>query len=346
MVSVSHNDAERFLAKPTGQYYVFLVFGGDRGLVSERSLQISRSAQANNHAAVQITDISGDVIAVDPLVLVDEANAIDLFEQSNRIIRINVSGKSPLPALELISRAPPKQCLIILEAGDLRRDAPLRKWTEAQDFAAAIECRQDDARSILRLLEQELAAVKLSIEPSARDALLDTLGEDRIATRNEIEKLLIYTHGQSQISLSDVAAVSHDPNIARTDEIIDGFYSLGRGELLELAHRWITTGVEPTALLIMMLRHAIALERGVAEIESGRSPSDALQSMLRQTGGFSRKGAFVDQLRSFGSDEMIRLIARLNAFIAESRKNPILYQERLIRLLISRSGGAPSSRRA
>jgi hypothetical protein len=90
------------------------------------------------------------------------------------------------------------------------------------------------------------------------------------------------------------------------------------------------------------LRHSIAFQRGVAEIESGRSPNDALQSMLRQTGGFSRKGAFSDQLRAFGTDEVIRLIERLNAFIVESRKNPVLYQQRLIRLLMSRSGGASS----
>jgi DNA polymerase-3 subunit delta len=337
MVAVSHHEAERFLAARNDACFVLLVFGGDRGLVSERSLQITRS-----QTAVQIIDISGDVIATDPLVLIDEANAIDLFEQSNRIIRINVASKSPLPALELISRAPPKKCLIVLEAGDLRRDAPLRKWAEAQDFSAAIECRQDDAKSILRLLEQELAAARQSIEPSARDALLATLGEDRIATRNEIEKLLIYTRDQSHISLADVAAVSHDPNITRTDEIIDGFFSFSRSEILEMAHRWITTGVEPTAILIILLRHSIALQRGVAEIESGRSPNDALQSMLRQTGGFSRKGAFSDQLRAFGTDEVIRLIERLNAFIVESRKNPVLYQQRLIRLLMSRSGGASS----
>jgi DNA polymerase-3 subunit delta len=335
MVAVSHNDAERFIGAPNDACFIFLIFGADRGLVSERSLQITRGARASDQAPIQIAEFSGDVIAADPLILVDEANSIDLFEPATRIIRVAVAGKSPLPALELVSRAPPSKCLIILESGDLRRDAPLRKWVEAQSFAAAIECRQDDARSVLRLLEQELAAVKQSIEPSARDALLDALGEDRIATRNEIEKLLLFTYGQSHISLSDVGAVSHDPNVTKTDEIIDGSYSHGRMEILELVHRSFMTGLEPTAILIMMLRHANALHRSLAEIESGRSQSDALQSLLRQTGGFSRKTAFGEQLRSLRTDEMIRLIARLNTFMVQSRRNPILYRERLIRLLMS-----------
>ncbi len=349
MAAISHSEADAFLARPSDRYFIYLIFGPDRGLVAERSLHIGRhNFLAEGSTPLQKIDVSGDAIAADPLILVDEANSIDMFEQASRVIRVNLGGKSILPALEMIAQAPPQNCLLLLEAGDLRRDAPLRKWIEAQSFAASIECRQDDLRSVLRLLEQELAATGQSIEPGARDALLDTLGEDRIATRNEIEKLLLYTHGQSQIAFADVEAISHDPNLSRTDAIIDGFFSLSRRETLELVHRALQTGVDPTTILVLMLRHALALQRGLSEIENRTNANDALQTMLRQTGGFARKAEFSSQLKSFSSGEIVELIAILQSFTKASRQNPTLLAERLTRLLLSRPGGRqtkPNERR-
>ena len=81
---------------------------------------------------------------------------------------------------------------------------------------------------MLRLIDQELTAAKRTIEPSARDALLGVLGEDRLATRNEIEKLLLFTSGNDMINLSDVEAVCYDANGSKTDAIVDGFFSLDR----------------------------------------------------------------------------------------------------------------------
>ena len=70
-----------------------------------------------------------------------------------------------------------------------QREAPLRKWVEKQNFAASIECSADDARDIQRLLDVELKRANLSIDPEARELLSEILGDDRLSTRSEIEKL-------------------------------------------------------------------------------------------------------------------------------------------------------------
>ncbi|MBB4198727.1 hypothetical protein CCR94_06595 [Rhodoblastus sphagnicola] len=335
MVAIPISEADDFLAAPADRFCIVLLHGPDRGLVSERSLQASRSFLGEGAPGQKIY-LSGDGIASDPLVLVDEANSIDMFQRSNRVICINVGGKSLLPALEMIAKAPPQNCLIVLEGGDLRRDAPLRKWAEAQSLVAAVECRPDDARSLLRLLEKELATARRAIEPSARDALLGVLGEDRIATRNEIEKLLLFTSGQDTIQLSDVQAVCYDPNLSQIDAVVDGFFSRGRQDMLDLLLNTHLSGADPTVMLLAMMRHALALQRSAGAVESGGNPNDALQALLRSTGGFSRKAELMRQLKSVRAEDAIELVRTLHRFTKATRENATLVSARLIRLLLSR----------
>jgi len=239
----------------------------------------------------------------------------------------------------MIARAPPQNCLIVLEAGELRRDAPLRKWAETQDIAAAIECRPDDARSLMRLIEREFAAAGRAIEPSARDALLGVLGEDRIATRNEIEKLLLFTSGQTTVHCADVEAICYDPNLTQTDAIVDGVFSSDRQTLLERLLSVSLSGADPTIILLAMMRHALALQRGLGAVDAGANPADALQSTLRSTGGFNRKNEIMRQMKTGNAQDLLGFVRALHNFIKATRANPTLSSQRLTRLLISRAGG-------
>jgi DNA polymerase-3 subunit delta len=334
MVAISNGEADAFLASRLDRYGVILMFGPDQGLVSERARQAARAFLGGEGGADRIVQMSGDAVAADPLRLVDEANAIDMFQPSSRVLWIGVGGKSLLPALDRIAGAPPQACLVLLEGGDLRRDAPLRKWAETQGFAAAVECRQDDPKTLLRLIDQELTAVRRAIEPSARDALLGVLGEDRLATRHEIEKLLLFTSGKELIERGDVEAVCADPNVARTDAIVDGVFALDRESLLATLLEAFPAGADPGLVLLALMRHALALQKALA---AGGSGADALQSLLRSTGGYSRKAELARQLKTWGVEDTVALLQTLQDFTRESRANPTLSTERLVRLLMARA---------
>jgi DNA polymerase-3 subunit delta len=335
MVAISNGDADAFLSAPFARHGVILIHGSDRGLVSERVSQAARNYLGAGSALGQKIQLAGDAIAADPMILVDEANSIDMFESSNRCIVIGVGSKSLLPALELIRRAPPQHCLIVLEGGELRRDAPLRKWAEMQDCAAAIECRQDDARSLLRLVEKECAMAGVALEPSARDALLGVLGEDRLATRNEIEKLLLFASGKEVVTLSDVQAICYDSSVAQTDAIVDGFFSLSRQDLLALLLNADQSGADTTTLLLAILRHVLALQRACGAANAGAGAADALQSLLRSTGGYNRKTELTRQLKSCDAHELVQLIRTIQGFTKATRESTTLSSQRFTRLLLS-----------
>ena len=101
MAAVSHQDADQFLARPIKDFCIFLVFGADQGLIFERSQKLIRSAIGAQGDAMQIIEFAGDAIAADPMILLDEANAINMFGGDVRVIRIAAGNRSLAPVKSL-----------------------------------------------------------------------------------------------------------------------------------------------------------------------------------------------------------------------------------------------------
>src|SRR6478609_430698 len=106
--------------------------------------------------------------------------------------------------IDALADAPIKDCRIVIEAGELRPEAPLRKACERAKTAVAIACYPDGERDLARLIDEELRASDLRIAADARAVLTSLLGGDRQASRNELRKLALYSHGKGDIALDDV----------------------------------------------------------------------------------------------------------------------------------------------
>src|SRR5579872_1002858 len=187
MVAVKSSEIPRFLKKPPAEIFLFLVCGTDAGLISERTKALIAGAIEDAKDPFQFLRLNGDDLAADPLRLADEANTIPLFG-GRRAILIDAGGKNFIPALEPLLHAPPRDCTVVIEAGNIKRDAPLRRLLEKDARAAVIECYPDSARDLAQLVEQELTAENLSIEPEAKALLISLLGQDRLSTRGELGK--------------------------------------------------------------------------------------------------------------------------------------------------------------
>src|SRR5690606_30017510 len=99
MATIKAHEADRTLARPDPAWRLFLFYGPDAGLVSERAAALARTSVDDPQDAFQLVRMSGDDIAADPLKLVDEANTIGLFG-GRRAIRVSVTSKPLLAAVE------------------------------------------------------------------------------------------------------------------------------------------------------------------------------------------------------------------------------------------------------
>src|SRR5258707_7472990 len=142
-----------------------------------------------------------------------------------RAIRVRAGSRNFASGVDTLADSTLKDCRIVIEAGELRPESPLRKACERARTAVAIACYPDGERDLARLIDEELRVSSLRIAADARAVLTALLGGDRQASRNELRKLALYAHGKGEVTLDDVMTVVSDASELKLDPIVDGVFA-------------------------------------------------------------------------------------------------------------------------
>ena len=178
-----------------------------------------------------------------------------------RAIRVRAGSRSFASGIDTLADSPIKDCRIVIEAGELRPESPLRKACERAKTAVAIACYPDGERDLAKLIDDELRASNLRIAPDARASLTALLGGDRQASRNELRKLALYAHGKGEVTLEDVMAVVADASELKIDPIVDGAFA-GRPDLVETEFaKAMVAGTYPGMIISAAQRQAAWLHK-------------------------------------------------------------------------------------
>jgi DNA polymerase-3 subunit delta len=212
-------------------------------------------------------------------------------------------------------------CRVVIEAGDLRRNAPLRVVCERAKNAAALPCYADSERDRARLIEEEMRTAGLSLAADARAALIPLLGGDRAASRSEIQKLALYARGRGQVGIDDVAAVVSDASALAIEDIVDAAFAGRPGELETQLGKARTAGTSAGSILFNAQRQLAQLHKWRLMIEQGRPFSlEALQPPLP----FRRRPLVEAALKAWSAARLARAMADLADTVLQSRRNPAL----------------------
>ncbi len=333
MVAVKAWEIDRFVARPDPGKSVILVYGPDLGLVHERASALVRGAVADPRDPFALARIDGDVLAEEPERLVEEAHTVPLFG-GRRAVWVKGESRNFTPAVERVLAAPPAaDCRIVIEAGDLRRTAPLRSLCERAANAAVLPYYADDSKAVGRLIDEELRGAGLSISADARAMLAALLGGDRGASRSEIRKLALYGHGKGRIDAADIAAIVSDATAPAVDGVIDAAFAGRPGELETGFARARSSGIAAATIALSASRHAAALHRLRLAVETGTPVREAVDGapMLH----FSRKPAVQAALDLWSARRLARLIGALGDTVLETRKHARLADPIVQRALLS-----------
>src|SRR6188508_559580 len=155
MVALKGADIDKFVARPDPARPVVLVFGPDAGLVRERAEALVRASVDDPKDPFQLARLDGDELASEPSRLVEEANTIPLFG-GRRAVWVKAGARNFAPSVDaLLANAAP-DCRVVIEAGELRKNAPLRVICEKAKNAVALPCYEDDEQALERLIDTEM----------------------------------------------------------------------------------------------------------------------------------------------------------------------------------------------
>src|ERR1700683_4561154 len=268
MVAVRPQDVDAFVARPDPARPVVLVFGPDAGLVSERVNALIKASVDDVNDPFALARIDAEALGAEPSRLVEEAQTIPLFA-GRRAGWVKDSSRNIAPAVEALLEIRGSDCRVIIEAGDLRRNAPLRVLCERAKNAAALPCYADTERDRARLIDDEMRTAGLDLAPDARALLIPLLGGDRAASRSEIRQLALYAHGQKRVGVDDVVAVVSDASSLAIDDIIDAAFAGKPADLETQLGKARTAGTAGGCILLDAHRRVAQLHKWRTAIEEG-----------------------------------------------------------------------------
>jgi len=325
MAEIKSHEFDGFLQNAARNYRVFVIYGPDRGLVSERAAQIAAKTGVDLNDAFSLIKLDVGDLQNDAGRLLDEVNAIGLFGGEKLVwIRGAANEKALVDSLQIIAESPPEASFVIIEAGDLKKGAGLRKVAEPARSVATIPCYADDARALNGLIDAELANEGLRIAPAARQALLELLGGDRIASRNEVRKLALYCRGQGTIEENHVMEIIGDASAISADDAVDAILK-GDSEAFLHAMQKIASSKTPMFLVLQgCLRQFQMLDMMRAEMDEKRlSPAQVMQTHGRHL-HFRRKPIIEQALKTWSGPAIAREMNRLQSAILQTRQRASL----------------------
>ena len=317
MTAVKPADADAFVARPDPKRPVVLVFGPDSGLVSERANALVKAAVDDVNDPFALARLDGEDLSAEPTRLVEEAQTIPLFG-GKRAVWVKAGSRNIAAAVEPLLALPALECRVVIEAGDLRRNAPLRALIEKAKNAAALPCYADGEKDRERLIDAEMRDAGLKLSPDARAMLIPLLGGDRAASRSEITKLALYARGQDMVGVDDVVAVVSDASALALDDIVDAAFAGRPAELETQLGKARVAGTSAGSILFAAQRQVAQLHKWRTAIEAGSGFSiDAVYPPIN----FRRKDTIAATLKLWTAARLLTAMAELADAVLQSRRN-------------------------
>jgi DNA polymerase III, delta subunit len=296
-------DVEAFVKRPRPDIRAVLLFGSDAGLIRERAKAIAQSVVADLSDPFRVATLTGAQLQEDPAKLADEAAAIALTG-GRRVVMVSGAGDRNAKLFQSFLDEPSGDALIVVEAGELAARSSLRGAFEDSNVAVAIGCYADDQRSLHSLIEDMAREAGKKISPEAMAYLTDNLGTDRMVSRGEIAKLLLYKGDDpTPVSLEDCEAVVGDSGTLFLDDVAFAAFGGDFSALTDALTRCESAGESPVAILRVAQKHGQKLHLAAAQREAGNRVDPQRLGVH-----WTRRDGFERQARQWSSDRLMRAL--------------------------------------
>ena len=334
MTVLKAHEVERFLdgLPKSGAPFCVMAYGPDRGLVADCLARFAAATGVDRGDALATVILDGPAIQSDPGRLRDELDGPGLFG-GRRLVRLREAGneKRLVTAVADALADPPPDAHLAIEGGDLKRGSALLKAFERTRSGTALPCYVDDDRALERTIARMVEDAGKTMEGDARAALIDALGGDRLATRAELAKLLLYVGDDDAVTLDHVRAIVGDVGAVAADEAVDGALSGDAGRFERAYARLLTSKASPFLVLRDLVQQLQWLERAQEGANTPNAATRAIEGFGPRL-HFRRIPALKAAAGRLPPPRTLRLLRRAGDAILETRRRPELEPE-LVRTL-------------
>ncbi|MZR29802.1 DNA polymerase III subunit delta [Sneathiella litorea] len=266
-----------FLASRDPKYRIFLFFGPDEGLVRELSRALCVSIVESLDDPFRFIDMEAGDLFADPARLLDEVTAISMMG-GERVVRLRGASNNAKGYIEPVLELDLTDSILVIEAGDIRKDSALVKMINKAPYGAVTPCFHDKAQDILSLIKEVLGTANLNPSREIIEYLRENLGSDRAISRGELEKLALYMRGRTDpMTLEDVRANIGDSSAQSIFDVVDATLLGDLNGLEKYLNKAFSAGESSIGFLRMTQNQLKQLHKTAALRDAGARSEDAIR---------------------------------------------------------------------
>jgi DNA polymerase-3 subunit delta len=318
-------EVDSWLSRPDPRFSIVLIYGPDRGLVSERARGFADKTGLPLDDPFTVVKLNAGETERDDGRLLGEARTVSMFSD-RRLLWVRNAGaqKALAEDVKVLAAEPPRDAIVLIEAGDLKKGTPLRSVVEAADTAMALPCYPDENRDIDAVIDAELAKAGMTITLEARQILRRNLGGDRLASRGEVEKLILYAHGKGTIDLEDVRAMTGDVSGLSFDDAVDAMLEGQVGAFDAAFTRQCQSGAPPFLALAAAMRLLQSLQVMRAKMDAEGRNAASVVAGHKPPVFYARRKLVERTLERWTGEALARALERLQGAVLQTRRRPDL----------------------
>ncbi|MBY7649076.1 MAG: DNA polymerase III subunit delta [Candidatus Liberibacter europaeus] len=307
-------------------YCMFIFYGSDKGLVSELIAKLKKKIGSSYCDPISFVTLNSIDIQKNPEKIWHEINSISLFNKRKVIFIENLSPeKKVLDCLEaIIISKKINNILIIIKSAEIKGENRLRKMGKEHSPILCISCYPDKKINLINLMKEELLYDKKRLSIEAKHILLECLGGDRIASRNELQKLSSYCLEEDIINEEHVKDIISNTHILYIEEIIDTSMIGDVHKSILLVENFFSSKMSSHALLHGVLKRLQLLDKIHTEIEfSSTSIMDAVDK-LEKTRILKKRLLLQKLIKIWNKNNVKKFLYKIDRGIQLIRKNNAL----------------------
>ncbi|MBX2804940.1 MAG: DNA polymerase III subunit delta [Hyphomicrobiales bacterium] len=325
MPLIRSTDPQEIVKSAGSKMAVFLVFGSDSGQAADIAKQLAELRSRRSDPPGDIIRLTEEDLKQTPGRLASEARSLAMFG-GPPVIAVKMGPQITPALMQDLLEDGALAASIIIEAGNLKKDAKIRQLFEKARNAAAIACYGASSRDLEQLVRGEVQKAGAAIAADALQRLVQLLSGDWSVCRSEVAKLLIYADGEPEITVQHVEAVVGDASAQAFDLAISATLAGNAPAALRQLDGLAASATPASVFLTMLLGHLQKLHLILAGMDRGES-FDAAAAKLRPPLHFRQKDSMKEQAARWRLPHIATMIDRAHETIRQTRLKPALEHE-------------------
>lgn len=305
---------------------VSLIFGDDSGLV--KALANDMLKKVSNGDELALERISANSIIDQPSVLFDSALAVSMFSSLKVILiddfidlgqKVKKLNENLAELLDMQDQL--DQTYIIIPALGIDNSSSLVKKYEKDSQAACVRCFVDSNFDLKKVILEYFADKNKSVDTKALIYLQNSLGNDRMITMQELDKLDLYTLNKADISLQDCLDCIVSADSVNVFKFCDSIGLKNKNNAQKYLFILAEEGYDYAMVLSSVVRHLKRLLIVKSNAEKNQSPVASEMGKLRPPVFFG-KDEFAQQVENFTLEELDSAVFGFMQLQTKTRLNP------------------------